>query len=729
MGFARGGATMTQAGKDAGRGAGGGSLRARRLPQQVREPVGRERESAWLDRVGAAGPGPGGGPSPGPGPGGIAPRPAPAAAVALVTGPAGVGKSALVLHWAGRALGRFPDGQLYADLGGRAAPERPAEVLDRFLRALGVAEPELPADPAESELLYRSLLKDRRILIVLEDAASVTQVSPLLPDTGACMAIVTSRTELTGIEGAQRLALDAVDFSAAYRALPKPARRLLHLLGLHPGTELSLGAAAALAGLDQAQTQSLLDPLVDARLIEPVPTVPPRLRLPEPVAGFARDRAEREEPAEEIRGARLRVLRWYLHGSYLAGGHADLGCYRAVELSFPLIRHQPPVIAGPRAALDWYDREWTNLLSSIETAAEYGFPDLLWQLAATLRYAYLRPDRVEAGLALQRVALSSARRRRDRHAEAVTLDSLTLALRRIGRRQEAEEANRSAVALWQLRGDRLGEALSRLAQVRMLADERDWPHAIPLGWAIVTTAEGLGERRLEAATLGLLAECYAETCRIEEARLLLHEAVALYRAEPWAVGLSDALWNTSRVLRQAGRPAAALGPARDALAQAELTADGTRRSRALLELAEVWQANGHDEKALATFQRATAQARLCADRSGEARALGGVAAYYRDHGDLSAAHAFDERAVEICRTVDDRWQLASSLAQAAETLDRLKQSVAARRARQEAYALFEEFDEPRAHQARGRLATALDPGPPSRLGERDKRTVHDGGAG
>src|SRR6185312_626284 len=184
-----------QAGKDAGRGAGGGSLRARRLPQQVREPVGRERESAWLDRVGAAGPGPGGGPSPGPGPGGIAPRPAPAAAVALVTGPAGVGKSALVLHWAGRALGRFPDGQLYADLGGRAAPERPAEVLDRFLRALGVAEPELPADPAESELLYRSLLKDRRILIVLEDAASVTQVSPLLPDTGACMAIVTSRTE------------------------------------------------------------------------------------------------------------------------------------------------------------------------------------------------------------------------------------------------------------------------------------------------------------------------------------------------------------------------------------------------------------------------------------------------------------------------------------------------------------------------------------------------------
>lgn len=717
---------MTQAGKDAGRGAGGGGLRVRRLPYQVPEPVGRARESAWLDRVGAGGVEPGGGFPPGPGPGGIPPRAADAAAVALVTGPVGVGKSALVLHWAGQALGRFADGLLYADLGGCAEPRPPVEVLELFLRALGVAEAELPTDPAEMELLYRSLLNDRSILILLENAASVTQVSPLLPDIGPCMAIVTSRTELA-IDGAQRLALDAVDVSPSYRALPKPARRLLHLLGLHPGPELSLSAAAALAGLEPAQTRSLLDPLIEARLVESVPTTPPRLRLPEPVADFARERAEREESIEEIRVARRRVLQWYLHGSYLASGQADLGCYRAVELSFTMMRHQAPVIAGPRAALEWYDREWTNLLSSIEAAAEYGFPDLLWQLAATLRHAYLRADRVEAGLALQRVALSSARRLRNRQAEAVTLDSLALALRHIGRLQEAEETNRSAIALWQLRGDRLREALARLTQARMLADERDWSHAIPLGWSIVTTAEGLGERRLEAATLGLLAECYAETCRVEEARLLLHEAVAAYRAEPWAVGLSDALWNTSRVLRQAGRPAAALGPARDALTQAELTADGGRQGRALLELAEVWQANGHDEKALATFQRATAQARLCADRGGEARALGSVAAYYRDHGDLSAAHAFDERAVEISRTVENRWQLASSLEQAAETLDRLKQSVAARRARAEAYALFEEFDEPRAHQARGRLATALDQGPPSRLGERDKRTVHDGG--
>ncbi|WP_157436337.1 AAA family ATPase [Actinospica robiniae] len=711
---------MTEAGKDAGRGAGGGAERTCRLPYLLREPVGRERESAWLDEVSA----------PGPAVGGAAPQVAASAAVALVTGPAGVGKTALAVHWAGHARARFPDGLLYADLRGRtAAPERSAEVLGRFLRALGTAAEQPPKDPGEMLLHYRSLLKDRRILIVLDDAASVTQVSSLLPDIGPCMVMVTSRTELTGIEGARHLMLDAVDFTPAYRALPKPARRLLRLLGLHPGPELCLPAAAALAGLEPAHTQPLLDALAEAGLIESLPTIPARLRLPDAVAAFALARAEREEPAEELRVARRRVLQWYLHGSYLASGHADLDCYRAVELSFTMARHRPPVIAGPRAALEWYDREWTNLLSALDAAEEHGFPDLLWQLAATLRHAYLRPDRVEACLALQRIALASARRRRNRHAEAVTLDSLALALRRAGRLEEAGEANRSAIALWQLRGERLPEALARLTQARLLADERDWSHAVPLGWAIVASAEGLGERRLEAAALGLLAEGYAETCRFEEARLLLHEAVAIYRAEPWAVGLADALWNTSRVLRQVGRPAAALGPARDALAQAELTSDGVRQGRTLLELARVWHANGHDEKALATFQRATAQARLCLDRGGEARALGSVAEYYRAHGDLSAAHAFDERAVEISRIAGDRWQLALSLDQAAETLDRLKQSVAARRARQEAYALFEPFDEPRAHQARGALAGALDPGPPSRLNHRDRRTVHDGGPG
>jgi tetratricopeptide (TPR) repeat protein len=517
------------------------------------------------------------------------------------------------------------------------------------------------------------------------------------------------------------------DLPSAYQALSGPERRFFRLLGLHPGAEMGLAAAATLANLSPAHAQPLMAALAAAHLVEALPTRPQRYRMRDAVGAFALEQAERAESADELRLARRRALQWYLHGSYLAGRYMDPDCYRALDLAFTAVCHQPPVIQGPRAALEWYEREWTNLLCTAEAAAEHGYPDILWQLAATMRHAHLRADRFEAGLALQRAALASSRRQRNRHAEAVTLESLSLACWYTGRLAQARESNQAADALWQVQGNRLRAALARLAQVRMLMGDRDWPAAIPLGWSIVSTAESLGERRLEAAALGALAECYAETCRYEEARLLLHEAVAIYRKQPWAVGLADALWNTSRVLRSTGRPAAALGPARDALAQAELTADAARQGRTLLELGVVWQANGHDEKALAAFQRATARARLSADRGGEARALGSVARYYRDHGDLSAAHAFDERAVEVARAAGDRWQQALGLEQSAETLDRLNQSVAAGRARQQAYALFEAFDEPKAHQARGRLAAALAPGRASTLGGKRQRSVPDGG--
>ena len=737
------------------------------------------------------------------------PAPAPSPPVCVVTGMAGVGKTSLVLHWAAqRSHAHFPDGALYADLRGFGpdSPEQAARVLDRFLRALDVPDEAVPADPADKEQLYRALLTDRSMLIILDNAASVAQVRPLLPSVGRNAAVVTSRAALRGIPGARHLTVDVLRpqdsiallrsllgpigaaeadlaelaaacahlplalrivgqraarrpqtpladllaalrdtdarwtalspghgneaeavyaaFAWSYQALPAPTRHFFRLLGLHPGPDMSIAAAAALADLTVAQAQPLLEALADAHLVEQ--PSPQRYRMHDLVGAFARDRAEYEESVQEIRVARRRVLNWYLRASYLASQYTDLGCYKPVDLTFTATRHAPD-IAGPRCAREWHEREWANLVCAVGCAADHGFPDLVWQLAATLRFAHLRSDRSKAGLAVQHAALASARRARNRLTEAVALDSLTLALQHAGRLPEAEENNLAAIALWHLQGDRLREAAARLTQVQILMGGRDWPHAIPAAWAVVDTAETLEDRRLEAAALGLLAECYVETGRFEEARLLLHEAVPIQQTLRWTAGLVDALWNTSRVLRAVGRPAAALGPAKDAFAQAELIADGDRQCRALLELATVWQANGHHEKALAGFQRATARARRHGLHGAQGRALGGVAACYRDQGNLSAAYAFDERTVELSRRTGDRWHLAVSLEQAADTLDRLAQSVAARRHRQEAYALFEEFDEPAAHLARGRLAAALDPSPRPTLETKGKRPVSDGG--
>lgn len=119
----------------------------------------------------------------------------------VLSGPGGVGKTALASSWGSRAAERFPDGQLYADLGG-FRPEHPLEpghVLSGFLRALGVEPEQVPAELPEQTSLFRSLTARSRILIVLENVTSAAQVTPLTPGTGDGMVLVTSRLRLTGV--------------------------------------------------------------------------------------------------------------------------------------------------------------------------------------------------------------------------------------------------------------------------------------------------------------------------------------------------------------------------------------------------------------------------------------------------------------------------------------------------------------------------------------------------
>ncbi|MGW7097567.1 BTAD domain-containing putative transcriptional regulator [Streptomyces sp. NPDC054874] len=124
----------------------------------------------------------------------------PALPVGSVTGIGGVGKTALAVRWALQVAGRFPDGQLFADMRGydEEAPRAPGAVLDRFLRALGVLGPEIPVDLTERAALFRSVLDGRRVLIVLDNARSFRQIRPLLPGSGRCCVLVTSRDPMGG---------------------------------------------------------------------------------------------------------------------------------------------------------------------------------------------------------------------------------------------------------------------------------------------------------------------------------------------------------------------------------------------------------------------------------------------------------------------------------------------------------------------------------------------------
>ena len=146
--------------------------------------------------------------------------------ISAIGGTAGVGKTALALHWAHQVAHRFPDGQLYANLrgfdAGTGTPADPADVLRGFLDALGVHPERLPTDVEGLAGLFRSVVAGRRMLVLLDNADDVGQVRPLLPASPECLVIVTSRRELAALaarEGARLLQLDVLSEQEANELL------------------------------------------------------------------------------------------------------------------------------------------------------------------------------------------------------------------------------------------------------------------------------------------------------------------------------------------------------------------------------------------------------------------------------------------------------------------------------------------------------------------------------
>jgi DNA-binding SARP family transcriptional activator len=134
--------------------------------------------------------------------------------ISAIGGTAGVGKTALALHWAHQIAGRFADGQLYVNLRGfdpSGVPMAAADAVRGFLDALGVPPDRIPLRPEAQAGLYRSLLADRRMLIVLDNARDERQVRPLLPASPASLVIITSRNQLGGLAAADRARLLSLD--------------------------------------------------------------------------------------------------------------------------------------------------------------------------------------------------------------------------------------------------------------------------------------------------------------------------------------------------------------------------------------------------------------------------------------------------------------------------------------------------------------------------------------
>ncbi|HET8641325.1 MAG TPA: BTAD domain-containing putative transcriptional regulator [Pseudonocardiaceae bacterium] len=196
------------------------------------------------------------------------------AAVANITGPAGAGKTTLAVRVAHEVQHRFPDGRLYVDLrSGERGPVRSAEALSRFLRTLGMPGHVIPEDEGARADLYRALVADRQLLVVLDNAANEQQVRPLLPGGPRCATLITSRRALSGLDLTALVGVGMFEEEAAGRlfvtvsgAQDAPAAELDRVLGFCGGLPLAVRVAAArLAARPYWTAADLADRLADER--------------------------------------------------------------------------------------------------------------------------------------------------------------------------------------------------------------------------------------------------------------------------------------------------------------------------------------------------------------------------------------------------------------------------------------------------------------------------------
>jgi DNA-binding SARP family transcriptional activator len=188
--------------------------------------------------------------------------------ISAIDGTAGIGKTALAIHWAHQVAHLFPDGQLYVNLRGfdpTGAPMNPAEAIRGFLDAFGVAPHRIPAGLDDQAALYRSYLADRRVLAVLDNARDADHVRPLLPGSSGCLVLVTSRNRLFSLvaaEGARPLTLDLLTATEARDLLARrlgvettlrQPRAVDQLIDLCARLPLALNIAAAHAAVNPTQ--------------------------------------------------------------------------------------------------------------------------------------------------------------------------------------------------------------------------------------------------------------------------------------------------------------------------------------------------------------------------------------------------------------------------------------------------------------------------------------------
>jgi tetratricopeptide (TPR) repeat protein len=669
--------------------------------------------------------------------------------ISAISGTAGVGKTALAVHWAHQAAASFPDGQLYVNLRGYdpGQPMPAAVALAGFLRALGVRGQDISADEDERAAAYRSLLAGRRVLVVLDNAGSAEQVRPLLPAAPGCVVLVTSRDSLAGLvarDGAQRLDLDllpAADAAGLLRAL------------IGQRADADPAATSALAGLCCRLPLALR---VAAELAAAQPTVP--------LASLAAELASQHrrldllaaggDPRTGVRavfswsGRRLDAQTARTFRLLGLSPGPDLEVYAVAALTGATVEQ-----AGQ--AVDVLARAY---LIQPTGPGRYGLHDLLRAYACELAASPDSPDEQQAALTrlfdyyLHTAAgamdtLHPAERHRRPRINPPTTPTPPLASSAAATLWlDAQRACLVAVTTHTAAHGWPGHAIGLAATLaRYLITGGHFPEAITIHGDALQAARLTEDRTAEATALTTLGVIDWETGRCQQAVGHYRRALALYRETGDQPGQARALNNLGVADLHQGRYQPATGQLREALALYRETGDQPGQARALTNLGLIGlrqdcyqQATGRLQEALALFretgartgpvhvlsylglvalrqgddqqatgylQEALAGARAAGDRPGEADSLNGLGEVFLATGRPGQAHAQYAAALSLASKIGDRYEQARAHDGLAHACHASNDPDQARHHWQEALSLYSRLNACEADQVRAQLIT------------------------